>query len=81
MGGKSVRLYGRDNVCCIGFNMADKISDDIRTCDIVGTLRRSYFGGNEAVDIEILDLSDTTETVEEICEETPFAKMLREMSK
>lgn len=78
MEGKSAKLYGADNFCCYAFGMADKISDDIRTCDMIGTLRKSYFGGKETIDFEIIDLKDITTPAEET--ETPFAKMLREMS-
>lgn len=81
MGNKSCKLFGKANVCCLAFNMADKISDDIRVCDIVGTMRMQKCACGVSVDIEILDVADKTEPIEDVETETPFAKMLREMSK
>lgn len=77
-GGNSVRLYGDNNLQAIAFGFANRFSDDIRTCDIVGTLRKSFFG-SEHPEIEIIDFCDTT--VASLPDETDFAKKIREMSK
>lgn len=79
MKGTSIKLYGHDNVDVIGFGFAEDISDTLRKCDIIATIKVSWFRNETRYDLELIDIKDTTG--EKVFNDTSLASLIRAKSK